>query len=95
VILVGRRGEEDLVVRGARVVDPTEKLDSVLDLRIDSGRIAQLGERLDANGHRLIDGTGLLLAPAFVDPHAHLRTPGREDEVTIACGTAAEAAGGY
>ena len=36
-----------------------------------------------------------MLAPAFVDPHVHLRTPGREDEETIATGTAAAAAGGY
>jgi dihydroorotase len=39
--------------------------------------------------------TDKLLAPAFVDPHVHLRTPGREDEETIASGTAAAAAGGY
>src|SRR5262249_56204906 len=38
---------------------------------------------------------GLVLAPAFVDPHVHLRVPGREDEETIASGTAAAAAGGY
>ena len=50
---------------------------------------------LDANGHRVVDGAGLVLAPAFVDPHVHLRTPGREDEETIATGTAAAAAGGY
>ncbi len=43
----------------------------------------------------MIDGAGLVLAPAFVDPHVHLRTPGREDEETIATGTAAAAAGGY
>ena len=36
-----------------------------------------------------------MLAPAFVDPHVHLRTPGREDEETVASGTAAAAAGGY
>ena len=39
--------------------------------------------------------TAHVLAPAFVDPHVHLRTPGREDEETIASGTAAAAAGGY
>ena len=60
-----------------------------------AARSPQLGERLDVNGHRVIDGSGLVLAPAFVDPHVHLRTPGREDEETIATGTAAAAAGGY
>ena len=38
---------------------------------------------------------GLVIAPAFVDPHVHLRTPGREDEETIRSGTEAAAAGGY
>ena len=95
MILVGRGGSDDLVVRGARVLDPTEGVDAVLDVRIDGGTIAQLGSAIEANGHRVIDGSGLVLAPAFVDPHVHLRTPGREDEETIASGTAAAAAGGY
>jgi dihydroorotase len=95
VILVGPRGTDDLVVRGARVVDPTADLDAVLDVRVDGGTIAQIGERLDANAHRAIDAAGLVLAPAFVDPHVHLRTPGREDEETIASGTEAAAGGGY
>jgi len=86
---------DDLVVRGARVLDPAEGIDAILDVRIDAGVIAAVGENVDANGHRVIDGTGLVLAPAFVDPHVHLRTPGREDEETIASGTAAAAAGGY
>jgi dihydroorotase len=94
-VLVGGGGAHDLVVRGARVLDPTEGVDSVLDVRVDGGTISQLGASLEANGHRVIDGAGLVLAPAFVDPHVHLRTPGREDEETIATGTAAAAAGGY
>jgi dihydroorotase len=86
--------QDDLVVRGARVLDPGEGLDAVCDVRVDGGTISQLGTSLDANGHRVIDGEGLVLAPAFVDPHVHLRVPGREDEETIASGTAAAAAGG-
>jgi dihydroorotase len=85
----------DLVVRGARVLDPVAGVDAVLDVRVDGGTIAQLGTDLDANGHRVVDAAGLVLAPAFVDPHVHLRTPGREDEETIASGTEAAAAGGY
>ena len=95
MILVGKNGRDDLVVRGARVLDPSEGIDAVLDVRIDGGTIARLGDALDTNNHRVIDGGGLVLAPAFVDPHVHLRTPGREDEETIASGTAAAAAGGY
>jgi dihydroorotase len=94
-MLFGRTGEENLVVRGARVLDPAAGVDAALDVRIDGGTIAQLGTNLETNAHRVLDGGGLVLAPAFVDPHVHLRTPGREDEETIASGTAAAAAGGY
>jgi dihydroorotase len=86
---------EDLIIRGARVLDPVERIDAVLDVRVDDGTIAELGARLDPNAHRVVDGSGLVLAPAFVDPHVHLRTPGREDEETVASGTQAAAAGGY
>ena len=89
------RHGENIVVRGARVLDPVEKIDATLDVRIDGGTIAAIGERLDTNAHRVVDAAGLVLAPAFVDPHVHLRAPGREDEETIASGTAAAAAGGY
>jgi dihydroorotase len=87
--------KESIVVRGARVVDPVESVDAVLDVRVDDGVIAALGTDLDTNAQRVVEGDGLVLAPAFVDPHVHLRTPGREDEETIASGTAAAAAGGY
>ena len=94
-MLAGRTGTDNVVIRGARVLDPVEGLDATLDVRIDNGVIAGLGLELDTNEHRVIDAAGLTLAPAFVDPHVHLRTPGREDEETIASGTAAAAAGGY
>lgn len=85
----------NVVVRAARVLDPVEGIDRVLDVRIDNGVIAAIGDGLDTNEHRIVDGAGLVLAPAFVDPHVHLRTPGREDEETIATGTQAAAAGGF
>jgi dihydroorotase len=85
----------NVVFRGARVVDPAEGIDATLDVRIDDGVIAAVAQHVDANGHRIVEAEGFVLAPAFVDPHVHLRTPGREDEETIASGTAAAAAGGY
>ena len=92
-MLAGRTGNENIVVRGARLLDPAEGLDATLDIRIDNGVIVQLGEQLDTNEHRVVDAPGLIVTPAFIDPHVHLRTPGREDEETIASGTAAAAAG--
>jgi dihydroorotase len=94
-MLVGRTGSENLVLRGARALDPVEGLDATVDVRVDDGVITRIGVDLDTNEHRVIEGAGLTLAPAFVDPHVHLRTPGREDSETIESGTAAAAAGGY
>jgi dihydroorotase len=94
-MLAGKQGQEHVVIRGARVLDPVEGIDAVLDVRVDDGRIAAVGEGLDTNEHRVVEAGALVLAPAFVDPHVHLRTPGREDEEDIRTGTAAAAAGGY
>ncbi len=69
-----------------RVVDPGEGIDACLRIVVEDGVIARLEPGRDDR---------LVVAPAFVDPHVHLRTPGREDEETIATGTAAAAAGGY
>ena len=95
-MLVGKDGRrDDFVVRSARVIDPAEGIDGLLDVRVDAGVITEIGLNVSPNGHRVVEGRGFVLAPAFVDPHVHLRTPGREDEETIASGTAAAAAGGY
>jgi dihydroorotase len=95
-LLTVRAGRtDDLVVRGARVLDPVSGVDARLEVRVDQGVITQLAERVDSNDHRVVDADGLVLAPAFVDPHVHLRTPGREEEESISTGTAAAAAGGY
>src|SRR5436190_22157314 len=94
-ILFGKEGRDDLVIRSARVLDPAEGIDALLDVRVDRGVISDIGLNVDANGHHVVEGRGLVLAPAFVDPHVHLRTPGREGEESVASGTAAAAAGGY
>src|SRR6266540_1378231 len=86
---------ENIVVRGARVLDSLEGVDATLDIRVDDGIIAALGTDLETNAHHVIEAGGLLVAPAFVDPNVHLRKPGREDEETVASGTAAAAARGY
>ena len=83
----------DLVIRQAHVLDPATGLDGILDVRLSSGRIAEVGE--DLRGPRTLDADGLHLFPGFVDVHAHWRTPGREDEEDIESGSAAAAAGGF
>ena len=83
------------LLTGGRVVDPASGTDEVADILIEDGSIAAIGGRSDAGSAEAIDCTGLVVAPGFVDMHTHLREPGREDEETIASGSAAAAAGGY
>ncbi|MDX6494060.1 MAG: dihydroorotase, partial [Gaiellales bacterium] len=61
---------------GARLFDRSSALEGVqLDVRIVDGRIAEIGEQLDAAGLETIDGHGLTMTPGLIDPHVHLRTP--------------------
>jgi dihydroorotase len=80
--------KDSLVIENVRVVDPVEGIDAALSVTVEEGFI----NRLEPAGS---SRPGLLLAPAFVDPHVHLRTPGREDEEDLRSGTEAAAAGGY
>ncbi|HZG50281.1 MAG TPA: dihydroorotase [Thermoleophilaceae bacterium] len=85
-----------ILVRGARLLDPRAGIDLRADLLLRDGAVAELGDSLEApEGAELVDGTGLHAFPAFVDPHVHLRTPGREDEEDIDSGSRAAAAGGF
>jgi dihydroorotase len=87
--LFARNGHKDsLTFENVRVVDPTRGIDEALTVRVEEGVIAAV-EPASAPAN------GKVLAPAFVDPHVHLRTPGREDEEDLASGTRAAAAGGY
>jgi len=88
----------ELVIRGARLLDPAAGIEGVHDLVVRDGRIAELAPPGAAElppGVELIDGAGMHVFPGFVDPHVHLRTPGREDEEDIESGTRAAAAGGF
>lgn len=88
----------DALVRGARVLDPRAGVDESRDILIRAGEIAELGApgALEAPADaEIVEADGLHAFPAFVDPHVHLRTPGREDEEDIASGTRAAAAGGF
>ncbi len=85
-----------LLVRGARLLDPRSGLNGVSDVLVRDGRIAEIAPTLEPpDGAELVEAEGLHAFPAFVDPHVHLRTPGREDEEDIDSGTRAAAAGGF
>ena len=94
--IAGDRPGVDLLIRGARLFDPAAGIDQTADLLVRGGQVAELGDDLvRPDGAEVVHADGLHAFPAFVDPHVHLRTPGREDEEDIESGTRAAAAGGY
>jgi dihydroorotase len=85
-----------VLLRGGRVVDPSQGTDAVLDLLLADGAVAALGESLEApEGAEVIDAGGLVVAPGLIDVHVHLREPGGEHKETIASGARAAVAGGF
>jgi dihydroorotase len=77
---------------GGRIIDPGTGRDEVADLFIDDGALV---ERHNGAQDTVIDVSGFVVAPGFIDLHSHLREPGFEDKETIATGTAAAGAGGF
>jgi dihydroorotase len=94
--MIDRPGEKPLLIRGGRVIDPGSGRDGTADVLLEGGRIKAVGPRLDQPpGAEVMDASGLVVAPGFIDMHVHLREPGREDAETIRAGTEAAAAGGF
>jgi dihydroorotase len=85
-----------LLIKNGHVIDPSSRQDGVADVLLEGGVVRQVGSGLSApSGARVIDATGLYVAPGFIDMHVHLREPGFEHAETIETGARAAAAGGF
>ncbi|HEY2826103.1 MAG TPA: amidohydrolase family protein, partial [Pirellulales bacterium] len=83
-----------ILIKNGRVIDPSQGIDRVTSLLIREGKIAEYD--VPPNGQdRIIDAAGKIVSPGLIDMHVHLREPGREEDETIATGTAAALAGGF
>lgn len=80
------------ILSGGRVVDPSQGIDGVMDIGVANGIIVAPGE---ITNPEIIDLSGKVIAPGFIDIHVHLRQPGNTGAETIATGTRAAAAGGF
>ena len=85
-----------LLIKGGRIIDPGQNMDKVGDVLVEDGVVRGVGEQIPPPDHaEVIDASGMVVCPGFIDLHCHLREPGFEDKETIATGTRAAAKGGF
>lgn len=86
---------QPLLLRGGRVIDPSQGLDTVSDVLLKEGKVEAIGRNLSVTDAETLDVSGLVVSPGWVDIHTHLREPGGAHKETIRTGTQAAAAGGF
>jgi dihydroorotase len=87
---------DSLLLRGGRIIDPSQEIDRTGNLLVKGGKIDWLGNgKPPVENYGVIDAAGLIVCPGFIDLHCHLRQPGNEEKETIATGTRAAARGGF
>ena len=82
----------ELLLKNARIIDPVRNIDQIGNIAVTDGVIV---EESALKNPEVIDLSGKILSPGFIDVHVHLRQPGNTTAETIASGTAAAAAGGF
>src|SRR5580700_6903398 len=94
-----KRTSRMLLIKNGRVLDPASKTDAAQDILLDGEKIVELAApgklTSDHKNAEVFDATGLIVAPGFIDLHAHLREPGQESSETIETGTRSAARGGF
>jgi len=88
----------NLLIRGGRIIDPSQNIDTIGDLFISGGKIGWLKKEQTGSppdNCAVVHAAGMVVCPGFIDIHCHLRQPGFEEKETIATGTRAAAKGGF
>jgi dihydroorotase len=97
--MTGRATPRMVLLRGGRLLDPSQNIDETGDLLLADGAVEAVGRvgevRRDGDELETIDCAGRVVSPGFIDVHCHQREPGREEVETIASGARAAAAGGF
>lgn len=85
-----------LLIKGGRVIDPSQGIDDNLDVVVENGKVKEIGKGLSAPaGAETVDASGKYVVPGLIDMHVHLRDPGLEYKEDIVSGTRAAVAGGF
>ncbi len=83
-----------LLITNGHVIDPANGIDDKRDILVRDGKIAEVGQSVNAQADKVIDASGLVVTPGLVDLQVHFREPGREDRETLETGSMAALAGG-
>lgn len=84
------------VIKDGHLIDPANKVDGVMDIRVVDGKISEIKKKITpAKDEIVIDGKNKIIAPGFIDLHCHLREPGQEAKEDLISGTNSAAAGGF
>lgn len=86
-----------ILIKGGRLIDPKNAIDGRYDVLADGPVIEGISKNIGKVDSRtkIVDASGLIVAPGLIDVHCHLREPGFEYKETIKTGTMAAAAGGF
>lgn len=88
-----------LLLTGARIIDPAQKINGISDILLEGGKIAKIGADLlqpeNSRDAEIVELDGMIVTPGLIDMHTHLREPGQEYKETIATGTRTAVAGGF
>ncbi len=79
-----------ILLTGARIIDPAQKIDAIMDILLEDGKIAKIGVDIlksakskDSSKIKIIELAGMIVAPGLIDMHTHLREPGLEYKETL------------
>lgn len=85
-----------MLLRNGHLVDPSQAIDGVTDIRIENGVVSEVGPDLpEQDGEEIIDLSGCYVMPGLIDTHVHLRDPGQEESEDLESGSKAAIAGGF
>lgn len=96
LLLWRQKGERvsSILIKNGRLVDPANNIDGVKDILIEGNIIKEVNDSIEAQADKVIDASGKVVMPGFIDLHVHLREPGFEYKETIMTGAKAAAKGG-
>ena len=83
------------LIKAGRVINPSTRIDDICDIAIENGYIVDVAKNIEGDFEEIIDATGKVVMPGFIDLHVHLREPGYEYKETIETGSKAAARGGF